>query len=333
MTAHRAGIGRYSEAATPLIAAPHLAAALGCRRLLIKDEGQNPTGSFKDRSASWTIARLLERAVTGVVLHSTGNAGAAFATYAARAGMACVSIVPSDVLDANVEQMRKAGARIITLASWTDAARRAAEEAAALGYTDVSTGRTVFRAEGKQTLAVEIVEQLGERFPDVVICPTGGGTAVLALHAAFDALEEAGIAGTPPRLFISQYSGCAPLVAAHRAGEDSVRPWANVVTPRGGMRTAAPIMGGAVLAAIRNGGAWAVDPRDAFASARALNDADGIAVGLEGATGLAAATLALRAGEISGDATIVIINTAAPFKSDPAWRMAGVPDLGVGKTL
>jgi hypothetical protein len=143
------------EGWTPLIDVPGMAKAIGCGRLLVKDEGGNPSGSFKDRSASWTISRLREQGAAGVVLHSTGNAGAAFATFAALAGMACVSIVPSDVLDTNLEQMRMAGARIEILDVWTEAPARAASLAASLGYADVSSGRTTRRAEGKRTLAVE----------------------------------------------------------------------------------------------------------------------------------------------------------------------------------
>lgn len=323
---HRISLG---EGWTPLIEAPRTAAALGHVRLLIKDEGRNPTGSFKDRSASWTISRLQEQRAVGVVLHSTGNAGAAFATYAARAGMACVSFVPRDVLEANVAQMLDAGARVEMLDDWSAAPNRAAALATDLGYVDVSTGRTTLRAEGKQTLAAEIVEQLDGRFPDFVVCPTGGGTAVLALHRAFEALRDAGAATGPlPRLVISQYTGCAPIVAAHRAGDDTVRPWSRIETPRGGMRTAKPGLGREVLAAIRDGGAYAIDPGVARKSCAGLAANDGIAIGLEGGTALAAAEMIVRDKPIASQSTIVVVNTATALKSDPAYRAGAIMATG-----
>jgi len=309
------------EGWTPLIDAPRTSAAFGCDRLLIKDEGRNPTGSFKDRSASVTISHLCERDARGVVLSSTGNAGAAFATYAARAAMGCVAIVPADVLEENVAQIRHAGAELRLLDTWGDAPALAAELARARGFADVSAARTSLRVEGKKTLGYEIVEQMGWRFPDVVVCPTGGGSGLLALRRSFEDLSAAGRAYGPlPRLIASQYDGCAPIVAAHRLGRREVLPWGTTITtPRGGMRTAAPAAGERVLSAIASGGAYAISPAVAFADAILVSERDGIAVGPEGGTAVAAVAAGLKCGEIEHRSTIVVINTATPLKADPAF--------------
>ena len=311
------------EGWTPLVDAPRTARALGCRRLLIKDEGRNPTGSFKDRSASVTVSRLRERGATGVVLSSTGNAGAAFATYAARAGIRCVSIVPSDALEANLAQIRHAGAELHMLEDWSAAPMLAADLAGRLGYEDVSAARTNLRIEGKKTLGYEIVEQLGWSFPDIVVCPTGGGTGILALQRAFAELNDRGIArGRLPRLFASQYDGCAPIAVAHAGGHAAVQPWGAVTTPRGGMRTPSPASGGLVLAAIATGGAHAVSAAAAFAAAAGASKQDGVPVGPEGGTALATVAAALARGEIDPASSIVVVNTATPLKADPAFDAA-----------
>jgi threonine synthase len=182
----------------------------------------------------------------------------------------------------------------------------------------------------------KIVEQLGWRFPDIVVCPTGGGTAVLALHQAFAALRDAGcVIGKPPRLFVSQYAGCAPIVTAYHAGDATVRPWQHVDTPRGGMRTASPSLGREVIAAIAGGGAYAVDPQAACSAARALYAADGVPIGLEGGTALAAARQALLDGAIAPDSTVVVVNAATALKSDPTYaiRQAATSAPPAGHTV
>jgi threonine synthase len=188
---------------------------------------------------------------------------------------------------------------------------------------DVSAARTNLRIEGKKTLGYEIVEQLDWVFPEIVVCPTGGGTGILALQRAFAELNGRGsVRGSLPRLFASQYDGCAPIVAAHRSGHSAVQPWGAVTTPRGGMRTPSPTSGGPVLAAIANGGARAVSASAAFAAAAGISREDGIPVGPEGGTALASVAAALACGEIAPDSSIVVINTASPLKADPGFDAA-----------
>jgi len=307
------------EGWTPLIEAPRTAATLGCSRLLVKDEGQNPTGTFKDRSASYAISRLKARGANGVILNSTGNASASFSIYAARAGISCIAIVPEDVLDGNVLQMRASGARIERLADWTQAASRTRELAMQAGYIDVSADRCPDRGQAKRTIAYEIAEQLGWRAPDAIFFPTGGGLAVLAVHAAFSEMLRMGqIEGAMPRIFVSQYAGCAPIVAAYDRSAPAVEPWSAINTPRGGMRTASPRLGTEVLSVLSaNGGAFAIEPGVAHEATISIAGRDGILLGLEAGTALAAVAKAIEHQPKLGDATVVVINTASCLKSDP----------------
>ncbi|KJC50472.1 hypothetical protein UP09_05585 [Bradyrhizobium sp. LTSP885] len=308
------------EGWTPLLDAPLTAKRLGCDHLLIKDESQNPTGSFKDRSASYTISRLNGGNVEGIVLNSTGNASAAFAAYASRAGMKCVCLVPRDVLEANILQIQLTGAELVLVDDWSTVSRMSDDIANARGLKNISANRTPFRVIGKTSLGFEIVEQLGWRFPEYVVCPTGGGTALLALKQAFDCLKEGGDAqGAIPRLIISQYQGCSPLVEAFRAGQTTVQRWDRIDTPRGGMRTPSPSLAPAVLDAISTGGAYAISPNAAKRALQRLAKDDGILVGLESGTALAALEAGLGFGEISARSTIVIVNSASALKSDLAF--------------
>ena len=307
------------EGWTPLLAAPATAESIGCKTLLVKDESQNPTGTFKDRSASYTISCLKDRGVSGIVLNSTGNAASAFAVYAARAGMRCVSIVPEDMLEGNLLQARLAGAEVHALGDWSRAHALSREMAQQLDLVDVSAGQTSSRSQAKKTLGYEIAEQLGWALPDVLVCPTGGGTAILAIERAFQDLIDAGsVSGVMPRLIVSQYAGCAPIARAHAQGRETTQPWPDIDTPRGGMRTASPGLGEHVLAVIsRGGGAYAIEPSDAFEAVSGMARSDGIALGLESGTGLAAAASAIKAGVISASDSIVILNTSTILKSDP----------------
>jgi threonine synthase len=316
-------IGRcvtMGEGWTPLLDAPRTARRLGVDRLLIKDESQNPTGSFKDRSASYTVSRLREGNVEGIVLNSTGNASAAFAAYASRAGMKCVCLVPRDVLEANILQIQLTAAELILVDDWSVVGKMSDDIASARGLQNISANRTPFRVIGKTSLGYEIVEQLDWRFPEYVVCPTGGGTALLALKQAFDCLKERGDAkGELPRLVISQYQGCSPLVEAFRAGRTTVHPWERIDTPRGGMRTPSPSLAPAVLDAISAGGAYALSPNVAKRAVRRLAQDDGILVGLESGTALAAIEIGLGLSEISPRSTIVVVNSASALKSDLAF--------------
>lgn len=305
------------EGWTPLIEASGVAKEMGCGRLLVKDESQNPSGTFKDRSAAYTMSLLSEKGVKGVVLNSTGNASASFALYAARVGIACISVVPKDVLPENLLQMRLLGTEIHQPDDWSTAKAMSAQLAIERGFTDVSAANAPSRSHAKMTLGFEIAEQLDWRLPDAMVVPTGGGIAILAVHAAFKQLLESGTArGALPRLIASQFDGCSPIARAFEAGENAVKPWGPISTPRGGMRTPNPPLGAKVLEAVGSGGAFASAP--AAASEEVLNIAqrDGVLVGLETGTALHALRQAIKRGTVGQESTVVVLNTSTVLKSD-----------------
>lgn len=308
------------EGWTPLVPAPRYAARVGCRAVWIKDEAQNPTGTFKDRSAAYTISRLREQGCAGIVLNSTGNASASFAVYAARANMACVTVVPTDVLGENLLQMSLAGARVHCLSDWAGARSFAQGLARQTGYMNVSADNAPTREQAKQTVGLEIVEQLGWRFPAAVFCPTGGGIALLAIRKAFEwlAAQDVMAGQALPKMHASQFAGCAPIAQAYSLGR-ALSPWGMIDTPRGGMRTPNPPRGEEVLRAIAGGGAHAAAPGLAVDAVYRLARLDGVQVALETGSALVALEHALSVGTLSEDAEVVVLNTASPLKSDPAY--------------
>ena len=216
-----AEIVTMGEGYTPLLAAPRLGSLLGLRCLRLKDDGMNPGGTFKARGAAVGVTRARELGATTVAMATNGNAGAAWALYAARAGLQAVVVMPEDARA--VPQAicaASGGTTYLVRGLISDAAAIVARGCAAMGWTCASTFREPYRLEGKKTIAYEIAEQLGWRFPDVVVFPAGGGVAVAAFYKACQELQALGwIDGDLPRLTIVQAQGCAPLVDAFRAGK------------------------------------------------------------------------------------------------------------------
>lgn len=178
------------EGWTPLIRASRLAQAIGCENLWIKDEGRNPSGTFKDRGAAVALSRYRELGVKSVALNSSGNAGGSWALYAARAGIECAAILPTDAQPSSRRHCELGGARTYYVENWHDAGKIVADACAKHGWFNVNTLKEPYRAEGKKTMGLEIVEQLGWRLPDVVICPMGGGLGAIAIWKAFEELVE-----------------------------------------------------------------------------------------------------------------------------------------------
>ena len=226
------GAGRVvslGEGMTPLLAMPRLGRALGVPRLLMKDESLIPTGTFKARGAAVGVSRAAELGVAGVAMATNGNAGAAWAAYAARAGLPSFVVMAADAPAVNRAECRAFGAELrVADGSIADAARLvAAEVPARPGYQDVSTLKEPYRIEGKKTMGLEIAEQLGWRLPDVIVYPTGGGVGIIGIHKALLELRELGWTGQQPlpRLVAVQSTGCAPIVRAFAAGADHSEPW------------------------------------------------------------------------------------------------------------
>jgi threonine synthase len=309
------------EGWTPLIHATRAGAQLGCTDLHIKDEGRNPSGTFKDRGASVAISRYRELGVRTVILHSSGNAGAAWSLYAARAGLQCVAILPSDVADASLAQCAAAGARTYVCEDWHEAGRFASDLARRNGWLNVGTLKEPYRVEGKKTMGYEIAEQLGWSLPDAVFYPVGGGTGAIAIWKAFAEMRALGwVDDHPVRLFVSQYEGCAPIVKAFEEDRAACSAWGRIDIPPGGLKSPDPPGGSDVLALIRKSGgaAVAVSADEARRAVRDLARSEGLFVGLEAATTFAALAKALERGLLDRSQRVVLVATGSGLKSVPS---------------
>jgi threonine synthase len=224
---HIIGLG---EGMTPLLSVPRLApeGLEQLAHLLVKDEGQNPTGSFKARGMAAAVSRAIELGVQGLVTPTAGNAGAALAAYAARAGVPAYVVTPEDAPETCIQQVRLYGGELQLIPGLiSDAGRIATEVARQRHWFNVATLREPYRAEGKKTLGLELAEQLGWRLPSAIIYPAGGGTGVVGMWKAFAELRETGwlTSSQLPRMILVQAEGCAPLVRAFHQGKDEADAW------------------------------------------------------------------------------------------------------------
>lgn len=310
------------EGFTPLLAVPRLSGQLGLNRLYVKDEGRNPSGTFKDRGASVAISRLRELGVRSLVHNSSGNAAGSWAMYAARAGLHCVNILPEDVMPASVQQSVMAGADTYVLQdAWHRSGGVVRELAESRGWFNMGTLREPFRLEGKKTMGYEICEQLGWELPDVVVYPAGGALGAIAIFKAFDELAELGWvkADRKPRLVVTQYEGCAPIAEAFHAGADRTRVWENITSLPGGLKSAAPLGGRAALRILRDTGGTAITVSNeaALDGVARLAKAEGLFVCPESATTLVGLEQALADGLIDRGERIVLVATGNGTKSTP----------------
>jgi threonine synthase len=253
------------EGGTPLHNAPRLGREFGFDRLLVKDEGLNPTGSFKARGLAMAVGRARELGATTVAIPSAGNAAAAMSAYAARAGMQAVVAMPADVPEPMKAECLAYGARVLLVDGLIDDCGKVIRAGAAEhGWCDVSTLREPYRAEGKKTMGLEIAEQLGWRLPDAIIYPTGGGTGIVGMWKAFAELEAMGLIGSArPKMIVVQAEGCAPLVKAFEEGATHAPRWPNAATIAPGVRVPAAIADYLILAAVRESGGAALTVTDA----------------------------------------------------------------------
>jgi threonine synthase len=259
------------EGATPLLALPWLSDELGVTALL-KDEGSNPTGSFKARGAAMGVTQARRLGVGTIALPTAGNAGAAWAAYGARSGIPVVVAMPKDAPALTQREVSLYGARLHLVDGLiSDAGTWVAEGVREHNWYDASTFKEPYRLEGKKTLGLEIAEQLGWEQPDVILYPTGGGVGLIGLWKAFDELRALGWldASRPaPRLVAVQASGCAPVVRAWERGETTTGFWEGAQTVAAGLRVPGPLAGGLMLRALRetHGTALAVDDPDIIAA-------------------------------------------------------------------
>jgi threonine synthase len=306
------------EGFTPLLSAPRLGTALGLPRLLIKDEGGNPTGSFKARGLALAVSMAKTLGATDVCLPSAGNAGSALAAYAARGGLRAHVFLPSDTARCFVMETQAYGAEITMVEGLiTDAGRVCAQQAKARGFYECATLKEPYRVEGKKTMGYEIAEQLAWKLPDAILYPTGGGTGLIGMWKAFEELESMGfIGGERPRMYAIQADGCAPIVKAFREGKEDAPLWENATTHAHGLRVPKALGDFLILRAMResHGGAMDVSEAEIIQGVRDAAAAEGIFMAPEGGACVAAARKLVAAGELRAGDCVVLFNTGTGFK-------------------
>jgi threonine synthase len=307
------------EGDTPLLRVPRVGAELGLRRLYVKDESFNPTGSFKARGLSAAISKAKELGVQKVIIPTAGNAGGAMAAYAARAGLAAYIFMPKDTPHANVEESRIAGATVMLIDGLiSEAAGMAGEKARREGWFDVSTFKEPYRAEGKKIMGYELAEDFQWELPEVIIYPTGGGTGLVGMVKAFDELEALGWLNKTarPRMVAVQADGCAPVIKAFNAHASFCDFWLGAHTLASGLRVPKSFADQIILQDIyeSQGTAVAVSDEAIVEAQQYLAAKEGIFAAPEGAATLAALIHLTRTGWVKPEERIVLFNTGTGLK-------------------
>ena len=307
------------EGWTPLFKIDKLAATLPIKlNLFIKDEGQNPTQSFKARGMTAAISMAKELGVKKVAVPSAGNAAGALAAYAAKAGMEAFIFMPSDTPKANIIECEQTGANVTLIDGLiTDCGRVVAERKDAEGWFDVSTLKEPYRVEGKKTMGYELAEQFEWTLPDVILYPTGGGTGLIGMWKAFDEMQQMGWIGSKrPRMITVQSETCAPIVCAFEKGERFADEFENAATVASGLRVPKAIGDFLILDAIRASGGTALSVTDAelVAAVAEIGAATGIFTAPEGAACLPALRKLIDQNLVSEGETVVMFNTGSGIK-------------------
>ena len=315
---HSRNVVRLGELMTPLLPATKIRREHQCGKILIKDEGRLPTGSFKARGLTMAVSMAKELGVNVMAMPTNGNAGAALAAYCSRAGIETYVFCPEDTPTVNVEEIAFQGAKtFLANGLINDCGRIVGDGKEVVGWFDASTLKEPYRIEGKKTMGLELAEQLDWEVPDVILYPTGGGTGLIGMWKAFNELEAIGwIGGKRPRMVAVQAEGCAPVVKAYEEGAKHADPWLNAHTIAAGIRVPAAIGDFLILDAIRASDGFAVSVSD-----DAIHDAhqycartEGILLCPEGAATLAALMQELSAGRIKSDENVVLFNCATGLK-------------------
>ncbi len=314
------------EGMTPLIHARRLGEELGLERLFIKDEGLNPTGSFKARGLSAAVSMAKAVGASAIALPTAGNAGGAAAAYAATAGIGCIIAMPADTPAANIIESRAFGADVRMIEGLiSDCGRYIAERAAGEGWFEVSTLKEPYRIEGKKTMGYELWEEFGGELPDVIVYPTGGGVGLIGMWKAFEELGAMGLVGAArPRMISAQAQGCAPIVRAFEQGATESEFFDDAETVASGLRVPKALGDFLILDGIYASGGEAVAAGDAELMAACLDMArlEGIFAAPEGGAGLVAVQKLVATGRIGAGETVVLFNTGSGYKYADAWQAA-----------
>jgi threonine synthase len=311
---HRVSLG---EGMTPLVELPHIARDVGVRRLWVKDEGINPTASFKARGLAMAVTRAKALGVPGLCVPTAGNAGIALAAYAAAAGMPARIYAPATTPPPILGSIRAFGVELELVDGHIgDAGKATMQFAKESGFFNVATVREPYRVEGMKTMGYELAQQLGWRLPDAIVYPTGGGEGTIGIWKAIDEMIRWGWLPddtAKPKMVIAQASGCAPLVRAFAAGAEEATPWENPTTHASGLRVPGPLGGRLTLRTLResHGGAFDASEDEIRQYTKHLASKSGIDAAPEGGAGIAAAIKMVKAGLVAPDAEIVVFNTGS----------------------
>ena len=318
-----ASIVSLGEGWTPLLRTRRLGSRLGADSLWVKDEGLNPTGSFKARGLSCAVSMCMELGIRKVAIPSAGNAASAMAAYAAAAGIEAHIFMPLDVPQANYLDCKAYGAKVTLVDGLiSDCGRMVAERGPAEGWFDVSTLKEPYRIEGKKTMGYEVAEQMGWELPDAIFYPTGGGVGMIGMWKAFDEMEKLGWIGSRrPKMIAVQAEGCQPIVRAFEEGEPASRFYENAHTLAAGLRVPKPLGDVLTLRAVRESGgtAIAVSDDDIMTAALGLASDEGIYAAPEGAACVAGLQNLLASGFLKRTDRIVLYNTGSGLKYPEAY--------------
>lgn len=313
------------EGWTPLIRARRIGKRIGAEDLWVKDEGLNPTGSFKARGLACAMSMCSELGVTKAAIPSAGNAAGAMAAYAAAAGIEAHIFMPRDVPQANYLECRATGAHVTLVDGLiSDCGRMVAERKEAEGWFDISTLKEPYRIEGKKTMGYEVAEQLDWQLPGAIFYPAGGGVGLIGMWKAFEEMEALGWIGTErPKMIAVQAEGCQPVVKAFDAGDDHVEMYPNASTVAAGLRVPKPLGDRLMLKAIRESGgcAIAVSDREMLDAGADLACDEGIFPAPEGGACVVAARRLIETGFLKAPERIVLYNTGSGLKYLEAYSV------------
>jgi len=315
---NESNIVTLGEGFTPIFKTGRLGERIGADHVLVKDEGINPTASFKARGLSAAVSKAKELGIMRLSMPSAGNAAGAMTSYAARAGMEAYVYMPKDVPEANKKEVLITGGNLTLVDGLiSDAGVISRKKASELDLFDISTLQEPYRVEGKKTMGYEIAEQLNWQLPEVIVYPTGGGTGIVGMWKAFQEMEELGwIDSFRPRMFAVQSEGCAPIARAFDGGDEFAEPWQDASTIAAGIRVPSAIGDYLILDALRtsNGGAVTVSDNEILNMMEVVASLEGLFICPEGAATAVALEKLVAEGTVSKSERSLLLNTGSGLK-------------------
>jgi threonine synthase len=311
------------EGWTPIVKLNNFGHKLSLQEVYLKDEGQNPTGTFKSRGLCAAVSKGLELGVKDFVIPSAGNAGAALSAYCAHAGAKAHVFVPKDTPELIQKEIKYMGAELTLVEGLiSDAGRVAKEEGEKNNWFSVSTLKEPYRVEGKKTMGLELAEQFNWTLPDVIVYPTGGGTGIVGMWKAFEEMESLGLIGNErPKMVSVQPSGCQPIVRAFQNGDKYATPWENAHSFACGIRVPEAIGDYLILNAIREskGTAVAVDDLEIKKAMYSFSKVEGVMVCPEAAATVAAVEKLRAEGFLDSKDRVVLFITGSGLTTPNDW--------------